>query len=143
MASLPRKVQLGNDIQPREMYSELDIQRGTAGRMWNDWVSYLHKFSGMRGSMLSFAQWCGQESFFRNSGPGAGDSSNMVAFNIQNPSGTMATQLQIRGTLAGAPDPAAEQELMVLAITDQLMSIGFDPAKVSETPVLTETNPII
>ena len=93
--------------------------------------------------MLSFAQWCGQESFFRNSGPGAGDSSNMVAFNIQNPSGTMATQLQIRGTLAGAPDPAAEQELMVLAITDQLMSIGYDPAKVSETPVLTETNPII
>ena len=41
------------------------------------------------------------------------------------------------------PDTLAGQELMVLAITDQLMSIGFDPSKVNEQPILSETNPVV
>ena len=83
------------------------------------------------------------ESFWRDNGPGAGDVSNVMAFNIQNPSGTLATQLSVRGVLADQPDTKAGQELMVLAITDQLMSIGFDPSKVNEQPILSETNPVV
>ena len=79
----------------------------------------------------------------RDNQAGAGDISNMMGFNIMNPSGTLATQLQIRGTLNGSPDAKAEQEIMVLAVYDQLFNIGFDPSKQSEQPILTETNPIV
>lgn len=137
------QVQLGNDIQPREMYSELDPAIGAVARPWQDWTAYLSKFHGMRGSLHSFAQYCGYESFMREGKPGAGEVSNMMAFTIRNPSGTMATSLQIRGTLKFAPQAEAGQELVCLAIYDQLWNQGYAPESGSEVPILVESNPLI
>jgi hypothetical protein len=50
--------------------------------------------------------------------------------------------LSVRGQLTAPPDALANQELVCIAISDQLWSVGFDQSG-SELPVMTETNPLI
>jgi hypothetical protein len=136
------QISLGNEIQPREMYSNLSPATGQMSRPWMDYTNFISKFQGLKASNMSYAQYCGFESFFREDGVGAGDVSSFLPFVIRNPSGTLATTLSVRGQLTNQPDALANQELVCIAISDQLWSVGFDQSG-SELPVMTETNPLI
>jgi hypothetical protein len=61
-------------------------------------------------------------------------------FNIQNPSGTLATDLQIRGILEAAPHSDAKQQLVVMAISESMYDIAWQAP--SESPVLTRIQPL-
>ena len=70
-----------------------------------------------------------------------GDRGPCFFFEIQSPAGSLATDLQIRGQLKASPGSTASQELVVVAVSDSLWNIGWQPP--ATAPVLTETNPIV
>ena len=64
-------------------------------------------------------------------------------FELRNPSGTLATDLQINGTLRETPGTKSKQRMCVIAISDALFNVGYDSSGNSETPVMTQVQPLV
>jgi hypothetical protein len=132
--------QLGQAIVPREALSNMKPPRGEVSRAWNLFTEFVSKSHGFRGSAMSYADFTGYLNHNYNSGPRCGDRGCFFMFNIQNPSGTLATDLQIRGILEAAPHSDAKQQLVVMAISESMYDIAWQAP--SESPVLTRIQPL-
>ena len=135
------QVQLGDAIQPREALSMMDPDQGKLSRAFGLYTAFIGKSQGYRGSVMSYDEFCGFHNANFESGPGMGDRGPCFFFEIQSPAGSLATDLQIRGQLRASPGSLASQELVVVAVSDSLWNIGWQPP--ATAPVLTETNPIV
>ena len=78
---------------------------------------------------------------FQNFISDAGDRGCFFLFDLQQKPGSLASTLEVRGLLEQEPDIAAKQELVVVCVSDSIMNIGYQAP--SETPVLTEIQPVI
>jgi hypothetical protein len=132
--------QLGQAIVPREALSNMKPPRGEVSRAWNLFTEFVSKSHGFRGSAMSYADFTGYLNHNYNSGPRCGDRGTFFMFNIQNPSGTLATDLQIRGILEAAPHADSKQQLVVMAISESMYDIAWQAP--SESPVLTRIQPL-
>ena len=132
---------LGQKTEPRDLLSQMDPFTGQLARLWSMYMDYLGKGAGQRTAPLSYSAFCGHYNSVYKSAPGCGESGCFYLGSLQNPPGTLATDLQIRGTLKGQPNVLAQQELIVLSISDSLMNIAWTPGNNMAT--LTETNPIV
>lgn len=135
------QVQLGSSIQPREMLTDMNPQEGKMSRAWQLYTEYIGRSQGYRGSVMSYAEFCGYANANYSSGPGAGDRGSFFLFNLQRKPGELATDLQVRGHLLGVPKVDAKQEMVVVAVSDNIMNVGWQSP--SETPVLTQVAPIV
>ena len=90
---------------------------------------------------MTFAEFCGHHSANYASGPGCGDRGSFFLFDMQQPPGSLATDLQVRGSFVNSVDSAAKQRIVVVAISDSIMNIGWQAP--SETPVMTQVAPIV
>jgi hypothetical protein len=135
------QVQLGGQIQPREMLTEMDPRDGKMSRAWNLYTQFIGRSQGYRGSVMSYAEFCGRHSANYASGPGCGDRGSFFLFDMQQPPGSLATDLQVRGTFRGNIQTEAKQRIVVVAISDSIMNIGWQAP--SETPVMTQVAPIV
>jgi hypothetical protein len=61
-------------------------------------------------------------------------------FNIQNKTGSLSTDLQIRGSLSGSPDDSAKQFLVVMAVSESLFDISYTPP--NPVPDMTRIQPL-
>ena len=109
-------------------------------RAWNLFTEFVAKSHGFRGSAITFSDFCGYLNHNYGSGPRCGDRGTFFMFNIQNPPGTLATDLQVRGTLEGTPDATARQQLVVMAVSESMYDIAWQAP--SESPVLTRVQPL-
>ena len=89
---------------------------------------------------MSFAEFSGYHNANYNSGPRVGSRGTFHLFNIQNKSGSLSSDLQVRGTLSGAPDDTAKQFLVVMAVSESMFDIAYQAP--SPVPVLTRTQPL-
>ena len=136
------QIQLGSQIQPREQLAMMDPTQGKMSRAWQLYTEFLNKAAGMRGSVMSFDEFCGYHSANFESGPRMGDRGPGFYFNVAgSPAGSLATDLQIRGQLMQNPGDKASQELVIIAVSDSLWNVGWQSPGTSA--VLTETNPIV
>jgi len=133
--------QLGSSIQPREMLTDMNPQEGKMSRAWQLYTEFIGRSQGYRGSVMSYGEFCGYANANYASGPGCGDRGSFFLFNMQRKPGELATDLQIRGQLLDTPRVDAKQELVVVAVSDNIMNVGWQSP--SETPVLTQVAPIV
>ena len=133
--------QLGSSIQPREMLTDMNPQQGKMSRAWQLYTEFIGRSQGYRGSVMSYGEFCGYANANYSSGPGCGDRGSFFLFNMQRKPGELATDLQIRGQLLDTPRVDAKQELVVVAVSDNIMNVGWQSP--SETPVLTQVAPIV
>ena len=133
--------QLGSSIQPREMLTDMNPQQGKMSRAWQLYTEFIGRSQGYRGSVMSYGEFCGYANANYASGPGCGDRGSFFLFNMQRKPGELATDLQIRGQLLDTPRVDAKQELVVVAVSDNIMNVGWQSP--SETPVLTQVAPIV
>jgi len=61
-------------------------------------------------------------------------------FNIQNKSGSLSSDLQLRGTLSGRPSDNAKQFLVVMAVSESMFDISYQAP--SPVPVMTRIQPL-
>eukprot|EP01043_Picozoa_sp_COSAG02_P030572 COSAG02_NODE_1958_length_10261_cov_16.118973_1_plen_140_part_00 len=99
------------------------------------------KSHGYRGSVLNFAQYNGVENAIFASGPGAGTDGPIFCCELQTPVGNLSTDAVIRAQFAGIPKQAAQQEFVVMAVTDALFQMGWSEG--SSTATMVETVPIV
>jgi hypothetical protein len=135
------QVQCGGAIQPREALSEMAPHGGKMSRAWQLYTEFIGRAAGMRAAPLSFSEFCGFHSSNFASAPRAGDRGCFFLFDLQQKPGSLASTLEVRGLLEQEPDIAAKQELVVVCVSDSIMNIGYQAP--SETPVLTEIQPVI
>ena len=112
--------QLGSSIQPREMLTDMNPQEGKMSRAWQLYTEFIGRSQGYRGSVMSYGEFCGYANANYASGPGCGDRGSFFLFNMQRKPGELATDLQIRGQLLDTPRVDAKQELVVVAVSDNI-----------------------
>ena len=61
-------------------------------------------------------------------------------FSIQTPAGSLSSDLQIRGSLSGAPNDVARQFLVVMSISESMFDIAYQAP--SPVPVMTRIRPL-
>jgi hypothetical protein len=135
------QVQCGGAIQPREALSEMEPHAGKMSRAWQLYTEFVGRAQGYRAAPLSYSEFCGVYNSNFSSAPRAGDRGCFFLFDLQQKPGSLASTLEVRGLLEHDPDIAAKQELVVVAVSDSILNIGYQAP--SETPVLTEIQPII
>ena len=89
---------------------------------------------------MSFADFTGYLNANYNSGPRCGSRGPFHMFNIQNRSGTLSSDLQVRGSLSLDPDVTAKQFLVVMAISESMFDISYQAP--SPVPVVTHIQPL-
>ena len=134
------QVQLGQDIQPREQLTQQNPTSGEVSRAWTLYTDFIAKSSGFRGSVMSYADFCGYHNANYNSGPRCGSRGTFHMFNIQNKSGSLSSDLQLRGTLSGRPSDSAKQFLVVMAVSESMFDISYQAP--SPVPVMTRIQPL-
>ena len=67
--------------------------------------------------------------------------SKWYAFNIHNPSGTLSSDLQLRGTLFGTPSDDANQFVAVMALSESMFDIQYQ-GDGNPVPMLTHISPL-
>lgn len=136
------QAQLGSSMAPTPAYGELDPAAGMMARPFNDMLSVIGKPNAMRGSTLSYAEYCGFHNTNKACGVGAGDKGCVFMMRLLTPPNSLSNVLNIRGTLAGiAPTALAQQELVVTIVNDQLWNMEYAPPQ--EIPINTVVNPIV
>ena len=95
----------------------------------------------MRRSRPPWSSTCPDGRARPSSAYGTGDRGSFFLFDLQQKPGSLASTLEIRGLLEARPEVAAKQELVVVMVSDSILNIGYQAP--SETPVLTEIQPVI
>lgn len=134
------QIQLGQDVQPREQLAQQKPTTGEISRAWTLYTEFIAKSSGFRGSVMSFADFSGYLNANYNSGARCGDRGTFHMFNIQNKTGSLSTDLQIRGSLSGSPDDSAKQFLVVMAVSESLFDMEWSPP--NPVPLATRILPL-
>ena len=75
------------------------------------------------------------------SGALCGDRGAFAVFDMEQAPGSIATDLQVRGSLLGNVKAAAKQELVCVAVSDSIWNTAYQPP--SATPVMTQVAPIL
>ena len=135
------QVQLGSSVQPREMLTEMSPSTGKMSRLFGLYLSFIGRSQGYRGSAMSYSEFCGYHNSNYSSGAACGDRGAFAVFDMEQPPGSIATDLQVRGTLLGNVDVKAAQEIVCVAVSDSIWNIGYQSP--SATPVLTQVAPIL
>ena len=127
-------------MQPREQLAQQKPTTGEISRAWTLYTEFISKSSGFRGSVMSFADFSGYLSANYSSGARCGDRGTFHMFNLQNKSGSLSSDLQVRGQLSASPDVSAKQFLVVMAISESMFDIGYQAP--SPVPVMTRIQPL-
>jgi hypothetical protein len=135
------QVSLGGKSAPREMLTNMEPQSGRMSRLFNLYLSFIGRSQGYRGSALSFSEFCSYHNSNYSSGALCGDRGPFAVFDMEQPQGSIATDLQVRGQLLGKVKGDAQQELVCVAVSDSIWNVGYNAP--SATPVLTQVAPII
>jgi hypothetical protein len=69
------------------------------------------------------------------------DSGAWFMLRLLTPPNSLSNVLSIRGTLAGEPPAGSKQELVVIAVNDQLLNTQYAPP--AELPISTTKSPIV
>ena len=67
------QVQLADAYAPREALAQMDPLSGSLSRAWSEYITFISKNMGYRGSVMSYAQFCG----FHNSNYASGHRVNI------------------------------------------------------------------
>ena len=86
------------------MLTEMDPRDGKMSRAWNLYTAYIGRALGYRGSVMTFSEFCGHHNANYASGPGCGDRGSFYLFDMQQPPGSLATDLQVRGSFVNTVD---------------------------------------
>ena len=150
---------IGGVHAPSQMYSDLDTTSGKMARPYADALSVVGKPNGLRGCTWSYEHYCGRTSAngvvydtAANGVDGTIDATAMAErvfpdsgawfmLRLLTPPNSLSNVLSIRGTLAGEPPSGAKQELVVIAVHDQLLNTQYAPP--AELPVSTSKSPIV
>jgi len=135
------QAQIGSSMAPSPPYGALNTATGEMARPFADYLSACGKSLGLRGSTLSYAEYCGFQSVNGPCGTAKGEKGNVFIVRILTPPSSLSNTLNIRGTLRGAPTAAAQQEMVVICINDQLLNVEYSEG--SSLPVSTSVAPII
>jgi hypothetical protein len=135
------QVQLSSDVQPAQMLTEQDPPKGLVSRAWALYTAFIAKSAGYRGSVMSFSEFSGYHSANYGSAPRCGSRGVWHAFNIQNPSGTLSSDLQLRGTLSGTPSDDAKQFVTIMALSESMFDIQYQ-GDGNPVPMLTRISPL-
>jgi hypothetical protein len=137
------QVQLGSATAPTQPYSELDPTVGKMIRPFNDMISALGKPLGLRGSQMTFEEYCGH---YNANGPsaasnGCGPGCAGLFLRILNPPNSLSNVLTVRGTLAAEPKADAQMELVALVLHDNFLTCEWQPP--AEIPLRTQIRSIV
>ena len=149
------EVQLGASIAGR--YTQMNPRKGLMQRPWNDYLSTIGKPNALRGSQLTYGEYCGVANEQVAGAPATGEGSNAIVANgnvimpgrtcggfymrIINPSGNLSNMLQIRGDLNTDISADSQLELVVCAVSDRLLQCEY--AEGQEIPVSTRVTDIL
>jgi hypothetical protein len=105
----------------------------------------------LRGCSQSLSEYCGWDNANGPSFPRNGNRGPVSLLRILNPPNSLTNVLQIRGQLAPCksyagvdqsnPQTEAQMELVVLLVSDNLMTVEWQPP--AEIPLRTATAPIV
>ena len=141
------EVQLGSSIAGR--YTAMNPIQGKMQAPWNDYLSALGKPNGMRGSQLTYSEYCGvHNADVTHTRPAKTGPKNNVGktcggfwMRIINPSGNLSNMLQIRGELSEQPGANSQLELVICAVSDRLLQCSYVEGQ--EIPVSTTVTDIL
>ena len=149
------EVQLGASIAGR--YTQMNPRKGLMQRPWNDYLSTIGKPNALRGSQLTYGEYCGVANEQVAGAPATGEGSNAIVVDsnvimpgrtcggfymrIINPSGNLSNMLQIRGDLNTDISADSKVELVVCAVSDRLLQCEY--AEGQEIPVSTRVTDIL
>ena len=106
------QVSLGGKSAPREMLTEMSPSEGKMSRLFNLYLTFVGRSQGYRGSAMSYSEFCSYHNSNYASGAMCGDRGPFAVFDMEQPPGSIATDLQVRGQLLGDVQSAAKQELV-------------------------------
>jgi hypothetical protein len=135
------QVQCGASVQPREMLTDMKPEHGKMSRLFNLYLSFIGRSQGYRGSAMSYSEFCSYHNSNYASGALCGDRGPFAVFDMEQAPGSIATDLQVRGSLLGTVKAAAKQELVCVAVSDSIWNTAYQPP--SATPVMTQVAPIL
>jgi hypothetical protein len=135
------QVSLGGKSAPREMLTEMSPPEGKMSRLFNLYLNFIGRSQGYRGSAMSYSEFCSYHNSNYSSGALCGDRGPFAVFDLEQPPGSIATDLQVRGQLLGDVQNAAKQELVCVAVSDSIWNVGYN-APIA-TPVMTQVAPIL
>ena len=123
------------------MLTDMSPELGKMSRLFNLYLNFIGRSQGYRGSALSYSEFCSYHNSNYASGPQCGDRGPFAVFDLEQPPGSIATDLQVRGTLLGTPQADADQELVMVAVSDSIWNVGYQSP--SATPVMTQVATIL
>eukprot|EP01047_Picozoa_sp_COSAG01_P051065 COSAG01_NODE_5225_length_4401_cov_24.113901_4_plen_553_part_00 len=112
---------------PNIGYGDLDPTKGKMSRPFADYLSTIGKSLGLRASTLTYAEFCGFQNSNSASGAALGDRGAVFMNRTITASGNLSNVLTYRAKLKGSPTAAAQQELVCIAIYDNLLNIQYAP----------------
>ena len=133
--------QLGSSMAPSPAYGALDTKTGQMARPYADYLSAIGKSLGLRGSTLTYADYTGYHNTNGACGTAQGDKGCTFMVRLLSPPNSLSNQLNIRGTLNGNPAASAQEEMVVIVISDSLLNVEW--AQGSSMPISTSVNAII
>ena len=138
--------QIADDVQPAQMLTDQDPTTGDVARAWSLYVNFIAKSAGYRSSLMSFSEFSGYTNSNYGSAPRCGTRGVWHAFNIQTKPNSLASDLQLRGSLSGDPQPEARQFITVMALSENLYNIAYQTGpdgKANPVPVDTSVGPLV
>jgi hypothetical protein len=123
------------------MLTEMSPSEGKMSRLFNLYLTFVGRSQGYRGSAMSYSEFCSYHNSNYASGAMCGDRGPFAVFDMEQPPGSIATDLQVRGQLLGDVQSAAKQELVCVAVSDSIWNVGYQSP--SATPVMTQVAPIL
>jgi hypothetical protein len=135
------QAQLGSGMAPSPAYGALDTKTGQMARPYADYLSAIGKSLGLRGSTLTYADYTGYHNTNGACGTALGDKGCTFMVRLLSPPNSLSNQLNIRGTLNGNPAASAQEEMVVIVISDSLLNVEW--AQGSSMPISTSVNAII
>eukprot|EP01047_Picozoa_sp_COSAG01_P013876 COSAG01_NODE_663_length_14420_cov_77.011382_6_plen_562_part_00 len=112
---------------PNIGYGDLDPAKGKMSRPFADYLSTVGKSLGLRASTLTYAEFCGFQNSNSASGAALGDRGAVFMNRTITNSGNLSNVLTYRAKLSGSPLATAQQELVCIAIYDNLLNIKYAP----------------
>jgi hypothetical protein len=112
---------------PNIGYGDLDPAKGKMSRPFADYLSTIGKSLGLRASTLTYAEFCGFQNSNSASGKAEGDRGAVFMNRTITNSGNLSNVLTYRAKLTNSPHASAQEELVCIAIYDNLLNIQYAP----------------
>jgi hypothetical protein len=112
---------------PNIGYGDLDPAKGKMSRPFADYLSTIGKSLGLRASTLTYAEFCGFQNSNSASAKAEGDRGAVFMNRTITNSGNLSNVLTYRAKLTASPLASAQEELVCIAIYDNLLNIQYAP----------------